>query len=347
MCCPAGISARPGAAWTALLAVALAACGDTRLPELELGGASMGTTYGVRLVAPPAELDDSELYADIEALLAGIEGSMSTYDPDSELSIFNATRSTDWMNTSAELCAVVAGALAISRQTTGAFDVTVGPLVNLWGFGPDGPAGRPPDAASIAAARRSVGYDLLETDCSVPALRKKVPDLYVDLSAYAKGHAVDRVAELLSERGIENYMVEIGGELRLRGTNAAGEPWHIAVEKPVTDRRSVEAILALTDAALATSGDYRNYVEFEGTRYSHAVDPRTGYPVSHGAASVTIVAATAAFADAMATALLVLGPEEGIRLAEDRNIAAYILIRGADGFEALASGPFASAGYLQ
>lgn len=346
---PAGSSGCSLLAAIALAVALLAGCSaeQDRLAGLEFSGSAMGTSWNVALPAPPAGLDAAALQADIDALLADIEGSMSTWMPDSALSMFNSSPSTDWVATTPELCAAIEDAQAISRQTGGAFDVTVGPLVNLWGFGPGEARGQPPDAARIEELRQAVGFSRLSTDCDVPALRKDVPGLYVDLSAYAKGYAVDRAAELLVARGIENYLVEVGGELRLGGVNPDNGPWRIAIERPLTAARSVQAVVALTDAALATSGDYRNYFEHGGRRYSHTIDPRTGYPVDHDAASVTIVAERAAFADAMATALLVLGPVDGIRYAEQRDIAAYFLVRAGDAFVARSSASFAAAGYLQ
>lgn len=312
----------------AVVSLLLGACSDgDRLNQRELSGSSMGTTFSVKLIAAPAGLDEAALQRQIESRLAAIEQSMSTYISDSDLTLFNESRSTDWLETSAELCNAIAGAQSISRYTDGAFDVTVGPLVNLWGFGPGEPVSKPPDGKAIDNVMRRVGYRHLQTDCAIPALRKTLPELYVDLSAYAKGYAVDEIAALLDERKLPNYLVEIGGELRVRGVNAGGRHWSIAVEKPMTAARSVQSIVDLTDTALATSGDYRNYFEHDGVRYSHTIDPETGAPVAHALASVTVVAETAAFADAIATALLVLGPVDGMEFAEREQIAAYFLLR--------------------
>ncbi len=311
----------------AAILLLIAGCGDDRLPEYEFTGVAMGTTWSVKLVAPPPALDTSALQQMITASLSKTEKAMSTYLLDSELTQFNLSRSTAWIRTSSEFCSAVAGAQSIAELTDGAFDVTVGPLVNLWGFGPPGSVSKPPDDADIAKMRRRVGHHWLHTDCSVPALRKDLADLYVDLSAYAKGYAVDRVADLLDGLELANYLIEVGGELRMRGRNADGGKWAIAVEKPIRGGRSVQSIVGLTDSALATSGDYRNYFEYRGRRYSHTIDPRTGTPVTHDAASVTVIADTAAYADAMATALLVLGPGRGLDFAERENIAAYFLLR--------------------
>jgi len=308
----------------------------------ELSGGAMGTTFSIKLVSAPDTLDLGAMRKDVEQTLAVIEQQMSTYIADSELSLFNAQRSADWFGVSADLCVVVAEALTLSAATNGAFDITVGPLVNLWGFGPQGQVTAPPDADSITALLLAVGRDSLHTDCSVPALRKDLPDIYVDLSAFAKGYGVDRLADLLDAAAVENYLVEIGGELRVRGKNQAGERWGIAIESPSPAGRSVRSVVKLSDAAVATSGDYRNFFEHDGRMYSHTIDPRSGYPVSHDAASVTVVADTAGLADAMATALLVMGPDDGIAFAEREGIAALFLVRDNSDFRELVSSQYSA-----
>lgn len=328
---------RPLIRWMFLpaLLTALAACSDSprERPVQELVGSTMGTTFSIKIVAPPENIDLPELQRDIEAVLDGINVTMSTYLSDSELSRFNASEGLDWVDVSPELCHAIEAAQVVSEFTDGAFDVTVGPLVNLWGFGPTESAYEPPGNDTITMAMQDIGYTKLHVDCSVPALRKESPGVYVDLSAFAKGHAVDEVAELLDARALPDYLVEIGGEMRMRGTNARGELWAIAVETPDRAGRSVQTVMRLTDSAMATSGDYRNYFQHDGRFYSHTIDPRTGYPVNHNGASVTVVADTAAFADAAATALLVLGPDAGMNLAERESIAAYFLLRLGSEFE--------------
>ena len=337
---------RPLIRWFLLTALltALAACGDSarERPVQELVGSTMGTTFSIKVVAPPENLDLPELQQDIQAVLDSINNAMSTYLDESELSRFNASDSLDWIGVSAELCHAVEAAQVVSEFTGGAFDVTVGPLVNLWGFGPGESAYEPPGNDTLTAAMQDVGYTKLDVDCTMPALRKTSAGVYVDLSAFAKGHAVDEVAGLLDARALRDYLVEIGGEMRMRGTNARSEPWAIAIETPDRSARTVQTVVHLSDAAMATSGDYRNFFEHEGRFYSHTLDPRTGYPVTHNAASVTVVADTAAFADAAATALLVLGPDAGLELAERESIAAYFLLRLGSEFEERMSSLFAT-----
>lgn len=322
----------PGLLLSALLVLlVLSGCGaDNGRRAYELAGATMGTTFTVTVVAerPP----DDALRGTVSGILNAVEGSMSTYLIHSDVSQFNASPSTDWFPVSQMVCEAVAESLELSALTEGAFDVTVGPVVDLWGFGPDGPRSEPPDDSLIAAARDRVGYRHLAADCGRPALRKSRADLRIDLSAYAKGFAVDRVAERLEAEGATEYMVEIGGELRMAGSNAAGTPWRVAIESPGDPGHPVQRIVGITDAGMATSGDYRNFFEFEQRRYSHTIDPRTGAPVSHDLAAVTVVSEKAAFADGMATALLVLGPTDGMRLAERLELAVFFQRRTDDRF---------------
>jgi len=323
----------------------LVACAEQRMDAVvyELSGQTMGTTFSIKIVAPEDDLNKDLLGKQVNTLLEHIDGRMSTWQPDSELSLFNANASTDWINTSPEFCEVMESALAVSHHTDGAFDITVGTFVNLWGFGPrENATPEPPSDESINAAGKRVGYRKLQVDCDIPGVRKSRADIYVDLSAYAKGYAVDQIAGELDEYGLANYLVEIGGELRMRGHNASVDNWAIAIEKPADFERTVQLIVHLTDQAMATSGDYRNYFESEGKRFSHTIDPRTGRPVSHRGAAVTVVAESSARADAFATALLVLGPDEGFLFAENERIAAYFLLRSESGIEEKMTSAFAA-----
>jgi len=318
----------------------LSGCGP-REHTLSLVGTTMGTSWSVQVPHPPQRLDQADLYERISAELEAVNERMSTYQTDSELSRFNAAETTDWLPVSAELVRLVDTATAVSTLTDGAFDITVGPLVNLWGFGPEVKADQLPVQADIDAALARVGWDLLETRSDPPALRKAQPDLYVDLSAIAKGYGVDRMAAVLEGAGITDYLVEIGGELRGRGHNADGEPWRIAIERPDPERRAVLRVVALTDLGMATSGDYRNFFKLDGKRYSHTIDPATGRPVAHQLASVTVLAERCAEADAWATALLVLGPARGMTLANDRGLIALFVERFGDELRLTESTAFA------
>lgn len=311
--------------------------------QLTISGTTMGTTYTVKVVnAPPSWEEEAQrdLRARIEDVLRGVEGRMSTYRQDSEISRFNRSPVGEWFSVSTETQFVISHAQALAESTDGAFDVTVGLLVNLWGFGP-AEATESPSESALAQARERVGHDFLESRAAPPALKKHA-EIYVDLSAIAKGFGVDEVARLLEELGIRRYLVEIGGELRVLGDNARGESWRLGVQVPVPDEfGTARRSFALRDGGVATSGDYRNFIAREGRRYSHTIDPRTGLPTSHALASVTVSAPTAMEADALATALYVLGPEQGTRYAEQHRIAALFIIRHGGGFEEISTPRFA------
>jgi len=324
----------------------LAGCRDARQPVHALwtvSGPTMGTVYTVKVVDIPKEVEPAELEGQIREILQQVNARMSTYKEDSELSRFNRQTGDAWFPVSQETTDVMAEALRIAELTGGAYDVTVGPLVNLWNFGPDKRArDQAPSVEAIEAVRQRIGYQNVELRKSPPALRKKIPGIFVDLSSIAKGHAVDRVAEYLERRGIEHFLVDIGGELRAKGYNGRGTPWRIAVELPVADERAVERVVSISDRSMATSGDYRNYFEQDGVRYSHILDPRSGKPVDHRLASVTVVGPSCATADALATALFVMGPDEAFRLAKEQRWAVLLLVKTDGEFTERVTPEFAS-----
>lgn len=320
--------------WGVILAslvalVLLSACADSK-PMLALQGRTMGTSYSVQLVADSRQLDTQALKSRIHATLEAINAQMSTYDPNSELSRFNQSETTDWFAVPAALAQVIAEAKRVSDLSNGAFDVTVGRLVNLWGFGPEFHPDQAPTPEAIAQTLALTGDDQLAVRLDPPAVRKRQPELYVDLSAIAKGYAVDQLAGVLDDAGVKNYLVEIGGELRARGQHPQ-RPWRVAIERPESSGRALFRVVPLRDLAMATSGDYRNFFEQDGVFYSHTIDPATGRPVKHRLASVSVLDAQAMRADALATALLVLGPQAGLALAEIHDIAAFFIERLDDG----------------
>lgn len=299
-------------------------------------GATMGTTYELKLVpADPKQPLETEqikkITAQAEELLVRINQQMSTYDPNSELSRFNSNPSTDWIAVSPELYTVVAEGRRISELTQGAYDITVGPLVNLWGFGPDPRHDQAPSDAAILQARDRVGYWHLQLNPSPPLLKKDRPDLYVDLSSLAKGYAVDRLAELLEANGIQNYLVAIAGDLRAKGHNGHGQLWTVAIEQPTPEQRAVQRLIQISDRSVSTAGDYRNYFEQNGRRYSHIIDPRTGRPVLQTLASVTVISRLSMEADVIDTALMAAGAEEGFQLATEHDLAAFFIFTNPDG----------------
>lgn len=327
--------------------VLLFACSsDTRLPAREIRGQAMGTNYHVVIVDPAPDLPLAALSSKLQRRIEEIENIASTYRDSSDLSKFNRNGSVDWVAVPGELCSMVAAALDVSRETGGAFDVTVGTLVNLWGFGPDFKTNELPSDAAIARALAATGPAKLDADCVNGALRKSVPGLQIDLSAWAKGYAVDQLSEILDATGLQNYLVEIGGEIKVRGRNAMRKAFAIAIERPDPASTDGVAVLNVTDTGVATSGDYRNFFEHDGIRYSHTIDPRTGRPVRHTLSAVTVVHSSAAYADAIATALLVLGYEDGVRFADDHAIAAYFAVVSNNGVAYHASTAFAANHYL-
>jgi thiamine biosynthesis lipoprotein len=324
---------RTRAALLSLPLLLLLPFGCRRPPRmLVVRGGTMGTIFAVKIVEPPGvSLDPAALEEGIHAVLAAVNGELSTYREDSILSRFNRYAETDWFPVTPDCARVLGEARAIGAASGGAFDVTVGPLVNLWGFGPEDRPRQVPDEAAIRERMALVGPEKIAVRHDPPAARKAAAGVYCDLSALAKGFGVDEVAAYLEEAGIENYMVEIGGEVRTRGTNPRGVPWRIGVEAP--DSRGVlQKIVAISGYALATSGDYRNYFEKGGVRYSHTIDPRTGRPVTHALASVTVIHESCMTADAMATAISVLGPEAGLAFAASRGLPAFMVVREGDRF---------------
>jgi len=309
--------------------------------ETVIQGLTMGTSFSVKVINGKAK--EKRLEQGIKELLNKINGSMSTYLADSELSKINQNINSAWIPVSAELMAVLQLADEVSRTSSGAFDTTIGPLVNLWGFGPTKNQLKEPSAASISALMAHIGYNNLILDIGSSRVKKLEPALYIDLSGIAKGYAVDEVAEFLSKQGVTNYLVEIGGEIRVKGRNKDNVLWRLAIEQPVIDERSVQQVIELTNEAIATSGDYRNYFETDtGKRFSHTIDPVTGYPITNRVASVSVITSSAAYSDAMATALMVLGAKDGVALADRLKLKAIFLVKRDKGFEEVVSSAFGS-----
>ncbi len=304
---------------------------SAELPVEVVDGTSMGTTYTVRLVTTEVwdEARRERVASLVQRALDDVESAMSHYRPESEVSRFNASRTTDPFELSPATLEVVRVAIELSELSGGAFDVTVAPLVNAWGFGPTEPAVFPPDPAVLSRLRDRVGFQKLELDASTSSVRKTDPELEWDLSAVAKGYGVDQVAAALLEEGLTRFMVEVGGEIVAAGLNQANGPWRIGIERPAQSG-GIERVVPLSGHAMATSGDYRNVREVEGRVVSHMIDPRTGRPVDHRLASVSVIAGTCLLADGIATTLEVLGPDEGYDLALEHGWAALFLTRDGE-----------------
>lgn len=312
-------------------------------PDLAgFNGRIMGTGYSVRLgntstaavtghagteVITAAEIE--ALAQAVHTVLQDVDTHMSTWRAESELSRLNDSADTDWQPLSEATVRVIDQALITGNASDGAFDVTIGPLVDLWGFGAgaDTSGDRKPAAQAIQQHLAQVGHAAIEVNTATRAVRKHNRDARLDLSGIAKGHAVDRVAELLGSRGFENYLVEVGGELRARGQKPNGSLWKVAIERPIAGRREAYRALNLNNCAIATSGDYRNFFADGGQRYSHSIDPRTGQPVQHNLASVSVVAESTMAADALSTAMMVMGPDDAMALAKQHNIAAHLILK--------------------
>jgi thiamine biosynthesis lipoprotein len=328
-----------------LLSWLILACSDnnqqTDQPkEMLLQGITMGTVaYNVKWIVNPlmaanqktVTVDQITLQKEIEDILFQLNQQMSNWLPDSELSRFNQSRSMTPMEISPGLSWVIAESLRLGELSRGKLDVTVGPLVNLWGFGPEFRPATVPSQQDIEQAKLRVGLQHLHL--SDQQLSKTIPNLYVDLSTIAKGYAVDLIAEAMDDHGIDNYLVEIGGEMRVKGVKHTGELWSIAIEKPINDERMVHQFIIPKDNAVATSGDYRKYFEADGQRFSHIVDPDTGKPISHKIVSVTVIHPSAMTADGLSTAMMVMGEDQAYDFANKHDIAAYIISKTEHGFK--------------
>ncbi|MGB1011420.1 MAG: FAD:protein FMN transferase [Thiolinea sp.] len=324
------------------LVFTLSGCDKQEKTVLKLQGQTMGTSWSAIVVpADDSALQTDVLQPELETALKTVNDQMSTWQKDSELSEFNRQQTLDWFPVSKDLAAVAMEAQKVSELSEGIYDTSVGPLVNLWGFGA-GKSGEQkiPGAEDIAAAMKNVGYQKLEVRLDPPALRKKVEGLYIDLSSIAKGYGVDQLAAVLNKAGAGDYMVEIGGEIHTKGQSPRGDDWRIAVEKPVALDRMVQQGLLLKQGGLATSGDYRNYFTADGRRYSHTFDPRTGEPVKHSLASVSVLAENTMLADAYATMLMAMGEVKGKAFALEKGIEAYFIWRTDDSFDTFATDGF-------
>jgi len=296
-------------------------------------GKTMGTTFSIKIVNDKnLSTDYKSLESEINELLIEINRQMSTYIEDSEISNFNNYNSTGWYNISYDFASLLNTSIDVSNLSAGAFDITVGPLVNLWGFGPEIKKPVVPGVKELLEAKSKTGYNFIEVRVDTPAVKKDKPEVYLDMSAIAKGYAVDKVAELLSSKKIRNYMVEIGGEVRTAGQNNKDESWKIGIESPDSPS-NIQKVISISNVSIATSGDYNNYFEENGTRYSHTIDPRTGMPITHKLASVTVIHTSCALADAYATAINVMGPAAGYDFALEENLIIYMIVREETGFK--------------
>ncbi len=325
-----------------IMPLALAAC-KPGAASFTLTGLTMGTSYNVIVVDAPRQVTAADAQTAIDGALSKVNRQMSNWDAGSEVALFNSTQDTAPHAISPEFAEVMTAAADVHTQSGGAFDTTMGPLIELWGFGADSTKMNLPSDAAISLAKSRAGHDnTLRVGSGF--LQKQQPDSQIYLSAIGKGFGADLIGRELAALGITDFMVEIGGDLYASGRNEAGMPWQIGVETPNPSAREAFRVVGVSDLGMASSGDYRNYFEQDGQRYSHLIDPRSGRPVAHKTASATVLSDNAMLADAWATAFLILGSEEGLALAEDQNLAVLFTDRdvnsGAAGFKTTASTRF-------
>ncbi|MBF8999353.1 FAD:protein FMN transferase [Vibrio sp. NFV-1] len=306
--------------------------------QQHLSGPTMGTRFNIKYVTNELAPDAEQVQSEIGAILQQVNDQMSTYLPESELSRFNRFQSNTPFGISPDTATVLAEAIRLHSLTLGKLDVTVGPLVNLWGFGPNGRPNKIPSEQALQQGKQRVGIQHLKLDGLF--VTKDMANLYVDLSTLAKGFAADKVAKYLEDNHIDNYMVEIGGEIKVKGHRLDNTKWRIALEKPIAEQRLVQHVISPGEMAIATSGDYRNYFEQEGRRYSHIIDPDTGKPIDNRVVSVTVIHPSCMTADGLATGLMVLGDKKGMQVAEQNQIAVLMIVKTDEGFKELVSERF-------
>lgn len=306
-----------------------------------LEGKTMGTFWRVSVVGIDKARSE-ELRTKVQTLLDSDDRLLSTWKNDSSLMRFNHSQSTTPWPVNEAMADIVTESLRVGRKTDGAMDITVGPLVNLWGFGPDKQPVSTPTQAQIDAAKARTGLDKLTVinRADRQYLQKSIPDLYVDLSTVGEGYAADHLARLMIEEGISRYLVSVGGALVSRGMNADGQPWRVAIQKPTDRENAVQAIVDINGHGISTSGSYRNYYELDGQRISHVIDPQTGRPITHKLVSVTVIAPTALEADAWDTGLMVLGSEKAQQVVREQGLAVYMIMKTDDGFNTWMSPQF-------
>lgn len=327
-----------------LLTLMLAGCDRaSENAPLVLEGKTMGTSWRVSLAGVDAQRAP-ELRRQIQAQLDADDRLLSTWKDDSALMQFNHSTSTAPWPVDAAMADIVTLSLRIGHKMQDAMDITVGPLVNLWGFGPDKQPVATPDAAQIAAARARTGLQHLRVINAAGSqwLQKDIPDLFVDLSTVGEGYAADHLAQLMARNGISRYLVSVGGALASRGMNAEGKPWRVAIQKPTDRENAVQAVVDINGHGISTSGSYRNYYELDGKRLSHVIDPATGRPITHKLVSATVIAPTALEADTWDTGFMVLGPEKAREVALAQGLAVYLISKEKDGFSVWMSPQFKS-----
>lgn len=327
-----------GACLVSTLVLALSGC-DSNAERVEvLSGPTMGSTYTIKYVFNASTPAADAVGVEVQSILDEVDRQMSTYRLDSDIARFNQSPANTCLPMPQPVLDLAQYGYELSRSSDGAFDLTLGPLLNLWGFGPQARAKHVPSAADIAKAKTQIGYQHVRV---VGNQLCKDADVQVEFNSIAAGYTVDRISERFTELNIDSYMIEVTGELIAKGRKPDGSPWRIALEQPLGDgQRVIQRVLEIDGYGINTSGDYRNYFEENGVRFSHTIDPQVGAPISHRLASVTVVDPSALHADGLGTVLLVLGPERGLAFAEERKIAAFFVMRDGEGFATQVSSEF-------
>ncbi len=311
-----------------MLAAVLAGCGNGDTQEV-VGGATMGSTWSVKYVRHAGLADPAQVRREVERILGEVDRQLSTYRNDSDIARFNALPADSCQAMPASVLELIGVGEKLSVESEGSYDLTVEPLMNLWGFGPQGRQEKIPASAAVAEVMQRVGHQHLHIDgqrlCKDAAVE-------VDFNSLAAGYAVDTIAARLQAMGIDNYLAEATGELKAQGRKPDGSPWRIALEAPLDDQQVAERVIDIDGYAVSTSGDYRNYFLQDGRRYSHAFDARSGAPVLHDLASVTVIHPSALMADGLSTLLLILGPQRAADYAQAHDIAAFFVERADTGF---------------
>jgi thiamine biosynthesis lipoprotein len=321
--------------FAAILVITAGCVGKRQAPQvIEFSGPTMGTMFSIKVVTKPSDREQIDIQAldlEIHAELEKINMLMSTWDLNSELSRFNRSTSLEPFPVSPITFEVFEWAVKLEQETNGALDVTSAPLLELWGLGPYEHRDHIPDSEAVTRTLDAIGINNLALDSTATTVQKARPDIQCEFSALAPGYTADRLATLLESHGFDNFLVDIGGEFRARGQNAASVPWQIAIELPDESGEIISRIVPVSNSAIATSGDYRNYYEVNGQRITHILDPRTGWPIKHRLASVTVLDTLAVRADGLSTAFMVLGLEKSLEQAKELDLAALFIIRNNDG----------------
>jgi thiamine biosynthesis lipoprotein len=328
-----------------LLSLTLLSCTNKHSPQgVELSGYAQGTTYHIKLAHDPGTTQLEQIRLQVTAELDQIDSQMSNYRQDSEISRLNEQETTQWLSVSPEIMELLTIAQIVYQRSEGCYDLTIKPLFDLWGFADHD--NRVPSDQEIAELLPQIGMSLLEIDQAGQRIRKEHPKIKIDLSSIAQGYSVGRVTQRLEQLGVTEYLVEIGGEMFVKGRKANGDNWRIGVETPIAGERGLHKVIQIYEpqgTAVMTAGTYRNYFVDHGQQYSHILSPQTGKPVNHQLRSVTVVHNDPTWADAWDTALLCVGEAKARQIAEEEHLKVLLIYEHDKKLQEYASKAFAAA----